>query len=75
MALMAAKAQEPRHPFDKCNILKAHGHPLSNTCDLVSVKLDFVHELFQSLCKRSNDNIWLTVAHHAIKVSQIYTES
>ncbi len=37
-------------------------------CDLVGAKLDFVHELFQSLCKRSDDNIRLTLAHYAIKI-------
>ena len=33
-------------------------------CDLVDVKHDFIHELFQRLCKRGDDNIQLTVSHY-----------
>ena len=36
--------------------------------DPIRVNLDFVHEFFQSLCKRSDDNIRLTVALSAIKL-------
>ncbi len=35
--------------------LKARTQSPFERCDLVSVKLDFVQEIFQSLCKRSDD--------------------
>ncbi len=57
------------------NHIKGTRSPLSDVIDLLSIKLDLVYDVFLSLCKRSDDNIRLTVVHYVIKVGQIYTES